>query len=438
MIQAFLLAHRSKVGRPRCLTKLSGLTLAERAVKMLRYQGIEQVKVVVQRRSGVREHLDPYSENMQIAFCELEPENLESDMEVLHRLRASLPEQFLVLRADFVYDARVLKEVISADATTLAVGSRAPSPGEQLCTPNGIETYHYGLSLLSRGFVKKEGQSWEVSDSVLSKDFLEHLKQEGVAHLLRLDEMPTYLVNLRRALPVACFTVESNSDVQLGEHILMDATQKGTLDFPAQYIHPIPENWITRCLLDTPITPNIVTMVSNMLAFLGVWLFWEGEMRLGIACALAVGVLDGVDGKLARLKLMYSRFGDKLDHVLDLIYEPLWYLAIGEFLSRGTGYSDMTSVHVSIGIVALYFLDRIATGGFKLIKKIELFDFSRVDRLVRKLGARRNTNVLLLLVGVGVGEVTGLLWVILILTIATTLFHCFRAVQLGLRTEIKS
>ncbi|MBB31692.1 MAG: hypothetical protein CME25_22670 [Gemmatimonadetes bacterium] len=59
MIQAFLLAHRSKDDRPRCLTKLSGLTLAERAVKMLRYQGIEQVKVVVQRRSGVREDLDP-------------------------------------------------------------------------------------------------------------------------------------------------------------------------------------------------------------------------------------------------------------------------------------------------------------------------------------------------------------------------------------------
>jgi phosphatidylglycerophosphate synthase len=435
MISAILLAYHTKIGRPRCMTKLCGLTLVERVLKMLHYQGIEQVGVIIRPGSGVQEHLGQYSEDLRIEFLELEEDCVESDLEALHLVKASMADQVLAVRADFVYDSRAINETISASKTTLAVGSRPPRPEEQLIEAEGGETYFYGLSLLSREFLEEPNRFWPDTDGSMSDDLLRRFDNDGVASLLRLDQMPTYLVNLRRSLPVACFTVESDSDVRSGEDILMDGTQKGTLDFPAQYLHPLPENWITRRLLDTPITPNIVTVISNLLAFLGVWFFWEGEMVLGLASASVVGVLDGVDGKLARLKLMYSKFGDKLDHVLDLIYEPLWYLAIGGFLSSQADYSDLTPVYVSAGIVAFYFLDRIATGTFKLVKKIELFDYASIDRLVRKLGARRNTNVLLLLVGVLACEMAGSLWAIVLLTVATTVFHCFRALQLSLRRQ---
>jgi phosphatidylglycerophosphate synthase len=435
MISAILLAYHTKDGRPRCMTKLCGLTLGERVLKMLRYQGIEQVGVIIRPGSGVREHLERYSEELRIEFLELEGDRVESDLDALYQVKASTEDQFLAVRADFVYDSRAIKETISANKATLAVGSKPPRPEEQLKAADGGETYFYGLSLLNREFLEEPNRLWPDTDGLMSDDLLRQFENDSAASLLKLDQMPTYLVNLRRSLPVACFTVESDSDIRSGEDILLDATQKGTLDFPAQYLHPLPENWITRRLLDTPVTPNIVTVISNLLAFLGVWFFWEGEMVLGVASALVVGVLDGVDGKLARLKLMYSRFGDKLDHVLDLIYEPLWYLAIGGFLSRQADYSDLRPVYVSVGIVAFYFLDRIATGTFKLVKKIELFDYASIDRLVRKLGARRNTNVLLLLVGVLAGEMAGSLWAIVLLTVATTAFRCFRAIQLGMRTE---
>jgi phosphatidylglycerophosphate synthase len=39
--------------------------------------------------------------------------------------------------------------------------------------------------------------------------------------------------------------------------------------------------------------------------------------------------LDTVDGKLARVTLTSSRIGDVLDHGLDLLHPPFWYLAWG-------------------------------------------------------------------------------------------------------------
>ena len=39
--------------------------------------------------------------------------------------------------------------------------------------------------------------------------------------------------------------------------------------------------------------------------------------------------LDTVDGKLARVTVTSSRFGDVLDHGLDIIHPPLWYIAWG-------------------------------------------------------------------------------------------------------------
>ena len=45
--------------------------------------------------------------------------------------------------------------------------------------------------------------------------------------------------------------------------------------------------------------------------------------------------LDTVDGKLARVTVTSSRIGDVLDHGLDIIHPPLWYIAWGVGLPAG-------------------------------------------------------------------------------------------------------
>ncbi len=37
--------------------------------------------------------------------------------------------------------------------------------------------------------------------------------------------------------------------------------------------------------------------------------------------------LDSVDGKLARVTITYTKFGDLFDHLIDLIHPPFWWWA---------------------------------------------------------------------------------------------------------------
>ncbi|MDD4953114.1 MAG: CDP-diacylglycerol--serine O-phosphatidyltransferase [Desulfovibrionaceae bacterium] len=67
------------------------------------------------------------------------------------------------------------------------------------------------------------------------------------------------------------------------------------------------------------ILPNLLTMASLFLGFLGITWAFKGEFE---ACALAIlasCVFDGLDGKVARLTGTTSEFGVQLDSLVDLI-----------------------------------------------------------------------------------------------------------------------
>ena len=55
--------------------------------------------------------------------------------------------------------------------------------------------------------------------------------------------------------------------------------------------------------------------------------FSIGHFGLGPGAAWLMTFLDTVDGKLARTTLTSSKWGDILDHGIDLIHPPFWYVA---------------------------------------------------------------------------------------------------------------
>ena len=71
------------------------------------------------------------------------------------------------------------------------------------------------------------------------------------------------------------------------------------------------------------LTPNALTMVSLLFAVLGAVAFAFADrdrlwlLVLGSAAVAVTGVLDGLDGRLARLMETASKRGDYLDHVVD-------------------------------------------------------------------------------------------------------------------------
>jgi phosphatidylglycerophosphate synthase len=81
---------------------------------------------------------------------------------------------------------------------------------------------------------------------------------------------------------------------------------------------------LVRVLTHTPVTPNVVTLAGLAAAILGTYYFASGEYLGAVIGALlffASGLLDEVDGMLARLKFSDSAFGTWFEgHVDNLSY----------------------------------------------------------------------------------------------------------------------
>lgn len=74
---------------------------------------------------------------------------------------------------------------------------------------------------------------------------------------------------------------------------------------------------MARALQRTPATPNAVTLFTLALSAVCGAVLCAGWSIVGGVLIQAVSVVDGVDGELARLKAMSTRFGAVLDAVTD-------------------------------------------------------------------------------------------------------------------------
>lgn len=78
-----------------------------------------------------------------------------------------------------------------------------------------------------------------------------------------------------------------------------------------------------RALAHTPVTPNAVTSFTLLLAVVSAATLAAGWNIAGGILIQAVSVIDGVDGELARLRNMATRFGEVFDAVTDRYADAL-------------------------------------------------------------------------------------------------------------------
>ncbi len=322
-------------------------------------------------------------------------------------------EPALVLDANYLHDPRILRTILEGGSNKRVVDSTARASVR--------------LLVADADLLRALTATWTGSESFWSALAA---APESICPVYDLRDMDPYIVNLRRRLPPWWLVLDSDRKTRRAERLLIDAAQKGTLDFPAEFIHPPLENLLTKWISAGPVTPNQITTLTVALAFLTTGLLAAGYPVIGLIIAFFVGVLDGVDGKLARTTVRCTRFGDRYEHILDVVWELTWYWALGWMLS-GAGGGDQAVPVVLGGVITLfYLLDKAATGMFKSRRGIELFDYEPVDRFFRRIGARRNTNVLLLLAGALAGMLGEAFAVVALWTVITAGFHWTRAIWL--------
>jgi phosphatidylglycerophosphate synthase len=244
-------------------------------------------------------------------------------------------------------------------------------------------------------------------------------------------EVPDYLPRLRRNLPAYCFRVPETAAIARAEHFLFWSNYKGSTDFFTRYVYP-PLVWRSvRPLARWRVHPNWISGLNVVITLGAVPLFAAGLFGPGLLLAWTMSVLDSVDGKLARLTYRASKLGHVLDHGLDVIHPPLWYLAWAWPLGGGDPASFV--FQSALWMTGLYVADRLVTEAFtRITGGRSIHAYSELDVRARTFISRRNINLPIFTLGWLVGAAVPAFLLIVAWQAATLVFHAVRLVQVGL------
>ncbi len=214
------------------------------------------------------------------------------------------------------------------------------------------------------------------------------------------------------------------------ERAAYDASYKGVTDVLTLYLWRKPAFHLTRWAAELNFTPNAITGIGAVLCLLAFFYFWFGQYWLGIAAGFIFMVLDTVDGKLARCTGASSKWGEVFDHGIDLIHPPFWWWAWAHGLTAyGRPLEPVYETMLLAAIVIGYVAQRVIEGMFIARFKMHIHVWRQIDSRFRLVTARRNPNMVILVVALlfqrpDVGlELVGL-W-----TILSLIFHIVRLAQ---------
>jgi phosphatidylglycerophosphate synthase len=284
-------------------------------------------------------------------------------------------ERLVMLRADWVYDDAIVGGLVNASSDV------ALSSADGQCV----------------GLVAAGSRRVELEPLLLAGRKPDDLPTRSAAEIagsyndmLRKRE-PPYL------MPLTCETLPAI------EARVFQGAYKGVTDIVTAHVWPTPARAVTRFCAHLGITPNMVTSLSLLLVIAAMWAFWEGHFALGLLAAWPMTFLDTVDGKLARVTLQSSPFGNVFDHSIDLIHPPLWWWAwIVGLAAAGMPLENGTLVLTVI--VAGYVLQRLEEGLFIAFFKMDMHVWQRFDSRLRLITARRNPNLIILTAATLIGR----------------------------------
>ncbi|NHI83702.1 MAG: CDP-alcohol phosphatidyltransferase family protein [Candidatus Thorarchaeota archaeon] len=85
---------------------------------------------------------------------------------------------------------------------------------------------------------------------------------------------------------------------------------------------------VGEILARTGITPNMITGLTVVIAMITAYIFFLGDLLLGLAFMILSVVLDMLDGAVARAAGLATPFGATLDHTLDRYAEYFFMLGL--------------------------------------------------------------------------------------------------------------
>jgi len=364
-------------------TRIFGMSLVDRLLHSLRRSELdpEEVRVAVYSPGDSVESDHPVRSAVDVRRLGNLRVTWEGGIDSLgQRVASAMGDgaggDWLVIAGDTIVDTRLLPQVAALPGNVFFVSGEANQRGGLLRLEAEASASLRGADLLNAACVS---------------DLAELLADRGEAREMRRDEFDGYIVNLRRDLDPYLFAVTGPTETQPIERFMFWANYKGSTDFMTKYVWP-PLVWmLVRPLAKLGVHPNSVTAISILATVLAIPLWMEGWWAAGFFLAYLMSLLDSVDGKLARLTYTYSDLGEILDHGLDLVHPPFWYLGWAWGLSGGN--TESAVFQASVWMFWLYIADRLCAPVFKARTGRSIHGYLPIDVKIRTFISRRNVNL---------------------------------------------
>ncbi len=367
IIAAGMGSRIKNLGDSKPLIKLLGLPLIERVIINAIRAGIKDFVVVVgynkeKLEKELRKIAKRRKVNIEIVF---NPDwKKENGLSVLAAKEYLQDRKFLLLMSDHIHDEKIIENLrnaeIADDEVILAVDYK-------------IENNHYvdhkdaTKVLVEDGYIVDIGKNIENFNAYDTGAFLctpvifsaieESVKDTGDGSL---SEGIRKLSKKKKARVLdigGLFWVDVDDEAayKKAEEFLLKKLVKPSDGPVSRYINRPLSRKITKFFVRLPFTPNQITVFNFLLSVVSGFLFalngYIGLLFGGLLTQFS-SIFDGVDGEVARLKYLESKFGKWLDSVLDRYADAFilggltWHTL---FYSNGSRWSFLIGLFAIVG-----------------------------------------------------------------------------------------
>ncbi len=349
---------------PKPLTRVLGLTLAERVVCTLLDAGVRRFVVTLGHEAEtVRAHFSDIGRRRGVTIDFIDAEGWErgNGASALAAKGGTGETPFFLVMIDHLFDPRIAR----------ALADDPPTPGEMCLAVDRDKHGIFDLDDVTRvkiddgriREIEKTLDGWDAGDTgvmLCTSGLYEGLERAAARDKHGLSDGLRELAGEGRARTVDVtglpwLDVDTPDALREAERRLLRDHGRKTRDGPvARHLNRPISRWLSRYLVRTSVTPNQISLASWLLSCIAAGLMASGgypALAAGGALAHLASIIDGCDGEIARLKHSQSEFGGWFDAVLDryadavLLFGLMWH----EFAVTGTSLSVLLGFAAIVG-----------------------------------------------------------------------------------------
>jgi len=415
-----------KYAKQKTLHHIAGVPLLGRILQGLKETGINSVYIVIGYEGDeIRQEIGENYAGLDVSYVmakNWEKGNLHSFLAA----KGIFKKDFILCMGDHIFDSQIVESLINVnlnDALVLAVDRVGYTSDDTKVREHDGMILNIGKHINPSNCV--DTGFFLCSPKIFS--YAERAAKQGASELadcirLAAQNKDAQVLDIGGHYWV---DVDTKKDIERAKRLLAKHSQKkrGASDFIANYVNRPIENAIICHISDSRITPNQLTILTNVLAYLITALFLFGHLLIGSFLTFIVGVIDGLDGKLARIRGQTTKLG-RMEHLFDLLFEFSWLIAIAVFLSQSGGSLPLVLATSSITLIAFY---RFCYDQFSRTMGVSLDVYGRFERAFRRVAGRRNIYNVYILIGALLGMPLYSLMGILFHSALTSVVYASRA-----------